>query len=363
MKAEEVRAVRAVRAGLASLARINLRRLGILMASLALFIFALQLMKEGARGAAPLVQESLRVTNPFNALGFGWVFAYVVMSGSPVAAAALVFLAHGALSPVDAFAMIAGSRLGASLIVLVIGALYVLRGHQRQRGLSMGLLSLVVTASIYLPALVLGYAVLQAGWLGGIRFRVGVLDLIDRAYGPLVGALAERLPGLAVFGLGMAAVVASFGLFDRGLPRMRLGRGGFGQAARLIYRPMAMFALGLAITAVSLSVSVSLGLLVPLSARGLVRRENVIPYIMGCNVSTFVDTLVVAVLLGSPEGFTVVLVEMLSVAVVSLAVLAVGFGAYERRIVRLVDWTLASGWHLAIFVAVLFLAPLVLVLV
>lgn len=338
------------------------RRLGLLLLSLALFVFALQLMKEGAREAAPLLRDSLRLTNPVNALGAGWLFAYVVMSGSPVAAAALTFLAHQAIEPVEAYAMIAGSRLGASLIVLVIGFLYVLRGHERRGGLTTGLLSLVTTASIYLPALLLGYAVLQAGWLSGLQFRVGVVDLIDQLYGPAVEGLSSRLPALAIFGLGMVAVVASFSLFDRGLPPVRLRGRGFEQAARLVYRPVVMFLLGLAITTVSLSVSVSLGVLVPLSARGLVRRENVIPYIMGCNVSTFVDTLAVAVLLGSAEGLTVVLVEMLSVAAVSVVVLVSGFRLYERAVVRVVEWSLGSNRNLGLFMAALLLVPLTLVL-
>ena len=82
-----------------------------------------------------------------------------------------------------------------------------------------------------------------------------------------------------------------------------------------------MFLLGSAVTVVSMSVSVSPGLLVPLSARGYVRRENVIPYIMGANITTFVDTLVASVLMNKPESFTIVLVEMLSVSIVSLIVL------------------------------------------
>jgi hypothetical protein len=107
-------------------------------------------------------------------------------------------------------------------------------------------------------------------------------------------------------------------------------------------------------------VSVSLGLLVPLSARGLIRRENLIPYIMGCNVSTFIDTLVVAALLQSSEGFTVVLVEVLSVATISILVLVVGYEYYERTIVWTVDWALTRNRNLAMYLAVFLIAPLLL---
>ena len=60
--------------------------------SLFFFIMAITLMKEGAKGLAPLVRDTFKVNTPANALGFGWLFAYLVMSGSPVAASALTFL-------------------------------------------------------------------------------------------------------------------------------------------------------------------------------------------------------------------------------------------------------------------------------
>jgi sodium-dependent phosphate cotransporter len=100
---------------------IRLDKIGIFIASLYLFILAISLMKEGARGLTPLVQNVLQVSNPVNALGFGWLFAYAIMSGSPVAAAALTFFHAGVIDQLSAFAMITGSRLGASFIVLFIG--------------------------------------------------------------------------------------------------------------------------------------------------------------------------------------------------------------------------------------------------
>ena len=67
--------------------------------------------------------------------------------------------------------------------------------------------------------------------------------------------------------------------------------------------------------------SVSLSLLVPLSARGYVRRENLIPYIMGANITTFIDTLLAALLINNPMGFTIVLVQMITATFASLVIL------------------------------------------
>ena len=69
---------------------------------------------------APLVRDTFKIDTPANALGFGWLFAYLVMSGSPVAASALTFLDAEVITKYQAFAMITGSWLGASFIVLFI---------------------------------------------------------------------------------------------------------------------------------------------------------------------------------------------------------------------------------------------------
>lgn len=133
-------------------ARVRIEKIGLFIISIYLFILAIMLLKDGARVLTPLIQDTFRITNTANSLGFGWLFAYIIMSGSPVAAAALAFFDSGVVSKLGAFAMITGSRLGASFIVLLIGFLYVLRGRNRATSLSMGLLSLSITGSTYIPA-------------------------------------------------------------------------------------------------------------------------------------------------------------------------------------------------------------------
>lgn len=348
----------------AILAKLQLAKIVLFGASLFLFVLAIILMKEGAHGLGPLVRTSFAVDNAANSLGFGWLFAYVIMSGSPVAAAALTFFDAGVIDQVGAFAMITGSRLGASFIVLFIGFIYVLRGRNRATSLSMGLLSLTVTGSTYLIALGLGLAILQYGLLDSVQFRSGVLlnSIIDQIFEPIVKIFTAILPNWSLFLVGLGIIILSFNLFDRCLPQMTVKKSHVGQISRLVYRPWVMFALGAAITLISMSVTVSLSILVPLSHQGFVRRENVIPYIMGANITTFVDTLLAAVLLGNPPAFTIVLVEMFSITVVSIIILATAYHRYEHAILNSVAWVTARNRNLAIFMAVIFVVPLIMIL-
>jgi len=356
------------------LSQVNWRKVGIFVVSLFLFILAIQLLKSGAKVLVPFIRDGLAVRNMWNALGFGWLFAYLVLSGSPVAATALTFFDAGAIDKVGTFAMIAGSRFGASFIVLGLGFVYALRGHERKVSLAMGLLSLLVTYAIYVPALLIGYWLLQAGTLDGFHphsAQSELNSLMDVVFNPLVAGANTSLayilptpwPQLCLFALGFGVLWYSLNLIDHSLPDMKLKEGAFGGMARMLYRPLVTFALGAGITTITMSVSVSLSLLVPLSARGYIRRENVIPYIMGANITTFVDTLVAALLIRDPGAFTVVLIEMLSVAFVSLLILFLIYHPYERGLLRLVEIIGASNRNLAVFLAIIVIIPVALMFV
>lgn len=345
--------------------RIRLGKLALFSVSLYLFILAITLMKIGARGITPFVRSSSFLARGINSLGFGWSVAYFIMSGSPVAAAALTFFDAGALDRIGAFMMITGSRLGASFIVLFIGFLYVLRGRDRATSLSMGLLSLCVTATTYLPGLFLGLLLLNTGLLDSLQLSSGKLlrSAIDLAVEPVAGLLVSLFPNWLVFLLGIGIVLISFNLFDKCLPQMTLKESQMGWMSRVVYRPGVMFILGALVTLISMSVSLSLSLLVPLSTRGFIRRENVIPYIMGANITTFVDTLLAAVLLNNPQAFTIVLVEMVSITIMSIIILTTIYNPYQRVTLNFVSWATASNRNLVMFTIVIFCTPIILLLV
>ncbi|MGF1506087.1 MAG: hypothetical protein ACFB51_13295 [Anaerolineae bacterium] len=345
--------------------RLNWRKLGIFAGCLLLFVIALEFMKTGAGALSPILTEWLKVDNPINSLGFGWLASYLVLGGSPVAASALTFLNESTINAASAFAMISGSRLGASSVVLIIGFIYILRGHERGTSLITGLLALVVTASVYLFALPMGL------WLIGMDLPIFTPEMNGAAgesmlvmvLGLPVEFAEQFLPEWALFLVGLGLIITSLNLFDQALPELNLEDSVFSGINRLLYRPLLVFFLGFTLTLVTMSVSVSLGLLVPLSVRGYIRRENLISYIMGCNVSTFIDTLIAGVLIGNPAAASVVIVQMLTVMLVSAVIILLFFGAYERAVLRIVLWLEKSRLRLIVFFVSMVLIPVGLIVI
>lgn len=332
--------------------------------SISVFILALILVKEGAKPLAPVIRERFSVNSPASALGFGWLSASMVLSGSPIAATALAFLDAHVLNPNETFAMIAGSRLGASFIVLLVGFVYVLRGKQREVSLGAGLVSLLVTQSMYIPILVIGFALLAQPWVQQWHLQAGqaMHSPLDLVFDPIVAWISQFVPTWVLFPIGFALLFFSLWLFDHLLPELHLEESRLGQVHHLLYRPIITFALGAGITAITMSVSVSLSLLVPLSARGYIRRENIIPYIMGANITTFDDTLIAAALLANPAGVTVVLVQMVSVAIVSMIILLLFFRTYERFLNGLVSNIGRRRRNLALYIILTLGIPFILLI-
>ncbi len=337
-----------------------LTKLVLFALSLSLFVLGITLMKDGARSLAPAVDRILTLRHPLQSFSAGWLAAMAIMSGSPVAAAALTFLDAEVLTPLSAFTMIMGSRFGASFIVLCIGFMYVIRGRDLLTSLGMGLLSFGVTISLYMLGIFPGIWLLQSGILQTVPRPNGASlnSAIELIFRPLSALVIALLPRWTLFALGLAVILVSFSLFDRCLPTQTLKRSELGKISRYVFRPWVMFLLGSAITAISMSVSLSISILVPLNDRGLVRRENVIPYIMGANITTFIDTLLASLLMSSPAAFDVVLAEMLSIAFAAALILILAFRHYEHALQRFVEWVTARPWHLMLFLLLLFAMPL-----
>ena len=330
------------------------------VAALYLFVLALQLMKGGAAAIAPQVRESVFFGNGAATLGAGWLGAYLVLSGSPIAALSLGLFAGGAITELQTFTMLSGSRLGASFVVLLVGFLYAVRnrGARRQESVGMGILALSLTALTYLPGMVLGYGLLRSGLLDGIRWRTSgrITSVVDLLWGPSLDAAKQLLPGWVLLPIGLGVILVSFKLLDRVLPQVD-GRSMGRERGAWLRRPWPMFALGCLVATLTLSVSVALTVLVPLATRGYVKREESIPYIMGANITTLADTLVAAMLLRNAVAVQIVLAEAIGVFVVSVIYLGLLYGPLKRAIIRFNDGLVTSNRRLWIFVVGLFVFP------
>jgi Na+/phosphate symporter len=339
-------------------------RAALVLAALAIFIFALQTLRAGAAGLRPIL-DGFDLQGTPNIVGFGWLGSYAVLSGSPVAAIALSLFSKGVISDTETFAMINGSRMGASFIVLFVGFLYWVRGRRNADGLYIGVVSLLTAFTLWGPVIPLGQVILSEGWFDGARFGSpgAITSLISTVYDPMVTRLDAQVPKLAMFGIGIAVLLLSFSVFDRVLPNLDQPGPRFERASEILHHRYLMFLFGLAVTGMTLSVSLSLTILVPLTLKGYVKRDSIIPYVMGANIATWIDTLFAALLLDTPRAFTIVFVEMVTGAAVSLFVLVFAYGPYQRAIHMLARRATRDRRGFAVFLGAVLVVPALLMLI
>jgi sodium-dependent phosphate cotransporter len=328
------------------------------------FLFAVQLVGAATEALSPAVERLLRrvLDGDPPALGLSWLASYALGNGSVVAALGLSLFAADLVSPSQLFLLLVGSRLGGAAIVLFVGALDYLQKRRLSLGQSLGLgvLTFLVTYSVYAPAAVVGYLLLPVfGRVVPDVDSVGLSIRSIRLFDPLAAALLGQFGAAVTFLVAVGLLFASLRLFDRVLDEVdteRLRRRYFVH----LDRPWVSFGAGLLATGVTTSVAFSLGVVVPLYNRGYVERREIVPYVLGANIGTLVDTLAVAVILDSPVGVAVVGLILGLALVVTLAALAV-YPTYFRLVDRTQDRILADRTGFVLFLLVLLVVPLVLV--
>ncbi|MEY2476756.1 MAG: hypothetical protein QOG87_2071 [Actinomycetota bacterium] len=340
-------------------------RLVYFVLGLGLFVTALGLMRSGADALVPTLAGSAFTDNPWSTLGLGWIGACIVLSGSPVAASALSLLDGGAITRSESFTMLTGSRLGAAFVVLVVGVMYAVRnkgGAGRRAPISIGILSLLVTAVAYVPSAIIGYLLLERGTFDGLAVGTSpsITSATDTLFGWSVDLAREVMPGWALFPLGVVVLLVGFQLFDRVLPAVGSERLE-GRDDAWYTRKWPMFAAGCVVCLLTLSVSVALTVLVPLVAKGYLRRANTLPYIFGANITTLVDTLVAAILLGNQDAVRVVVAVTATLTVWTLLLLVFAYPLIRRVCLGVARRALESRRRLTVFAAVLFGVPLALI--
>jgi hypothetical protein len=100
-----------------------------------------------------------------------------------------------------------------------------------------------------------------------------------------------------------------------------------------------------------------------LTLKGYVKRDNIIPYVMGANIATWIDTLFAALLLDTPRAFTIVFVEMVTGTAVSMFVLVFLYEPYKDAILRLAHLAVRDRRGFAIFLGAVLIVPAVLLVV
>lgn len=334
------------------------------LAAVLLFLGGVRLLGSSAARAAPWLQQNLPalIGGDLPALGAGWLASYATLNGSVVAAVAVSLFASATVATAPFLLVLAGSRLGSAAFVVVVGGVDHLRrgtGALR-RSVGLGILAFVVTHTVYLPATALARVAMPAAGPAADLMRALRVELPGVAgVGGLAREVVARIGALPAFALALLLLVASIQVFDALLRRVDRERLRDVWLSRLGNRWVSLAA-GMAVTLLGASVAFSVGIVVPLYNRGHVTRRQIVPYLLGANVTTLADTAAVAIFLDAPDALGIVALLLAAVALVSAAALA-AYPAYYRLVDDVTEAVEGGRRGFALFVAALAVLPLLLV--
>ncbi len=270
--------------------------------------------------------------NPFIGLVVG-ILATTIVQSSSVTTSMIVGLVAAPESPLplaNAVPMIMGANIGTTVTATVVSLAHMGRREEFERAFPVAVCHDVfnyVTVLLLLPLeLATGFLQQTAVWLGSMLEGSGGFDYdspfataLSATLGPVEQFAAWLFPAPQAQGVALIAFAAGliFGsLFllvkvMRSLVRTRvelLVTNVLGSSAVL------SMLVGVAVTVMVQSSSITTSLLVPLGAAGLLRLEQALPITIGANIGTTVTALLAALAVSGPNaiyGLEIALVHLM----------------------------------------------------
>lgn len=301
----------------------------LLLILLYFFLSAITLMggsfKLLGKGAA---EQLIKTTaNPFVGLLIGILVTSIVQSSSVTTSMVVALVSGGALTITNAIPIVMGANMGTTITCAIVSVGHISRTDEFRRayaGATVHDFFNLLSVTILLPLeLVFHWMEKIAGVLSGIfygaevsTFQSPVKFLVKPAAKAVLGILNKNL-GLSPKVAGTVGILIAIAFIFIALTYMvKLMRLVF--AARLegavhkIFGANAYFTLliGVAVTALIQSSSITTSILVPMLGAGVLTLEHAYPVAVGANIGTTV-TAILAALAGNQSGLTIAFVHLI----------------------------------------------------
>ena len=309
-------------------------RVGSIVFLLFAFLLGIKGLGEGFELlGSDLLDSFFRTTeNPFVGLMIG-LLATTLMQSSSVTTSMVVALVAAPESPlplVNAVPMIMGANIGTTVTATIVSLGHVGRVDEFRRAFPVAIchdLFNYLAVVILLPLeLVTGYLQSAAVAIGsmvkgtaGVTYQSPIRAALDSGFAPMEAAarsLFQIQIGQAVFLLILSGflIFAALYLLVRTMRTAAHGRMEVMVTSLLGSSALLAMLIGVAVTVMVQSSSITTSLLVPLAAAGVLRLEQAFPVTLGANIGTTVTAFLAALAVSGPNaaaGLEIALVHLL----------------------------------------------------
>lgn len=266
-----------------------------------LFIFSLVLIKNSFSELGEKVSKLTRdEINPINAFGFGWLLTLITQSSGAATSALAALHAERLIGASLLVFMVLGTRIGT--IITSLGVSLCTSGKRRdfRHGFEIGILSLVYALPIAIVMFLLEYFFRTFSSVGVYftslepSFQFDIISIITS---PLINFISF-IPSGFLLVIGLLALLASLEMIPKVLFSMWKKDYLKEKIDKSLGNKWRAFFVGIGFTAVLMSTSITITLLIPLIVARVINLKKCIPYVIGAHLGGVVDIILSGLIIG-----------------------------------------------------------------
>jgi len=302
--------------------------------------------------------------SPTKSFFISYLMTEITMSWSPIAWAFISLGESLKISAQNLAAILMWTRWWVNSFLLITGILMLFKWKSLRRALWITVIQFLVTLSVTLLSAIFMFPLLKTNILGLIANKITNWLVVHSAIDVFTGFFSAGIK-LYVWNKVMLIIIGIFMLiwwlflFDKSFSF--LGDKKNKEKLKKIENKKTAFVSWFIITALTMSLSISITILLPLYTRKLFNRKLLIAYILWANISTLFDTLFLWVITKSRLGIEVIIAFLISV-ILAVSIYLIFYKYYFKTIWKITDIILKNKYRFLIFTIIVMLVPVLFLL-
>ncbi len=300
----------------------SLLRLILLIIFLYLFILSLELMSASLKMFGKEFARSLiyTTTNPVAGLFIGILATSIIQSSSSTTSIVVGMVAGGVLEISSAIPIIMGANIGTSVTNTLVSLPHINRSNEFNRAFSAAIVddvfNIFAVLVLFPIQIATNFLNISATFMGEAFQYIGALTLLSPVkmltY-PLVDFLKEHLGSypFIILILSLLLLLFSLKMMVDALRVLVVKKSEVWFDTFLFKTAFHAFLVGLLLTVMVQSSSITTSLIVPMAGAGILTLEQIFPYALGSNVGTTVTAILAALVTGNLAAITVAFSHLL----------------------------------------------------
>jgi len=287
-----------------------------------LFLFSLELMGTSLKMFGKGLAETLiaTTTNPLVGLFIGILSTSIIQSSSSTTSIVVGLVAGGALNVANAIPIIMGANIGTSVTNLLVSLTQIRRDLEFRRSLSAAIVhdffNILAVIILFPLQYFTNFLGLISAFLGEKFQNIGGLKFLSPVKGltqPPVNVLKEWIGDYPwiLFALSLILLLVALTRMVKSLKILVVKKAEAWFDRYLFKTAFRAFMVGLLLTAMVQSSSITTSLAVPMAGAGILTLMQIFPYTLGANVGTTVTAFLAALVTGNLAAIIVAFSHLL----------------------------------------------------